>query len=273
MKKHILSCTCEREIDEPMLFDTQQEAHAEMTRQYKEALGIEGTYLDRLQKAAEEKGWSMIVEDDEAEFRQASPAGEDFGFSVSADNIVEEVKVFYYNFLPEHHANELFNAGQHGLSGVPDLRVLLDDAEEIREMLEFLWDALADVEGDEGNGEICADSAYCENRNHDNVDWKIHEVDIPTEKNTMALDQTKHHVFGDYVLTPVPNAFNKNTSWWLSKRGFTISIYCFSTNGTNVRQQDEAVYHIQHIDAYIKSLEARLDFINNAVQTEEGASK
>lgn len=273
MKKHILSCTCEREIDEPMFFDTQQEAHAEMTRQYKEALGIEGTYLERLQKAAEEKGWSITVEDGKAEFRQASPAGEDFGFSVSADNIVEEVEDFYYNFQAENHANELFNAGQHGLSGVPDLRVLLVDAEEIREMLEFLWDALADVEEDEGNGEICADSAYCENRNHDNVDWKIHEVDIPAEKNTMALDQTKHHVFGDYVLTPIPNAFNKNTGWWLSKRGFTMAIYCFSTSGSAAQQQKEAGHHILHIGSYIALLEARLGFHKNADRSKEGASK
>lgn len=40
----------------------------------------------------------------------------------------------------------------------------------------------------------------------------------------------RHHVFGDYVFTPVRNAFNKKTSWWISKKGYTRAFYCFTAD-------------------------------------------
>lgn len=39
-----------------------------------------------------------------------------------------------------------------------------------------------------------------------------------------------HRIYGDYVLTPVQNAFNQKTSWWISKRGFSIARYCFTAS-------------------------------------------
>ena len=35
-------------------------------------------------------------------------------------------------------------------------------------------------------------------------------------------------ICGDYVLTRQNNAFNDKTSYWISKKGMTISFYCFS---------------------------------------------
>ena len=40
----------------------------------------------------------------------------------------------------------------------------------------------------------------------------------------------RHHVFGDYVFTPVRNAFNEKTSWWISKMGYTRAFYCFTAD-------------------------------------------
>lgn len=34
--------------------------------------------------------------------------------------------------------------------------------------------------------------------------------------------------YGDYVFSPLQNAFNGKTSWWLSKKGCAVSLYCFS---------------------------------------------
>ena len=33
---------------------------------------------------------------------------------------------------------------------------------------------------------------------------------------------------GDYVLTPIKNAFNSKTSYWMSKRGYVLAVYCFT---------------------------------------------
>lgn len=60
-----------------------------------------------------------------------------------------------------------------------------------------------------------------------------------------------HRVFGDYVLTPAPNAFNGKVSWWISKKGHTVARYCFTASNEN-----EVERQIQNgLDGYIKLLE------------------
>ncbi len=39
------------------------------------------------------------------------------------------------------------------------------------------------------------------------------------------------YIFGDYVLTPCNNVFNKGISWWMSKEGYMFAVYCFSDYG------------------------------------------
>lgn len=46
-----------------------------------------------------------------------------------------------------------------------------------------------------------------------------------------------HFVFGEYVFTPMRNAFNKNTSWWISKKGFASALYCFSGDHNEAKYQ------------------------------------
>ena len=36
---------------------------------------------------------------------------------------------------------------------------------------------------------------------------------------------------GDYVATPLKNAFNDKTSYWFSKKGYTVSLYMFTVEG------------------------------------------
>lgn len=38
----------------------------------------------------------------------------------------------------------------------------------------------------------------------------------------------KQIIKGDYVFTPCQNAFNTHTSYWLSKEGYTVALYCFT---------------------------------------------
>lgn len=44
----------------------------------------------------------------------------------------------------------------------------------------------------------------------------------------------KHYIFGDFVFTSIPNAFNSKLSFWLTKKGCIKALYCFS-----VRPGDE----------------------------------
>ena len=46
-----------------------------------------------------------------------------------------EAQEIYDDFSPDDHAVELYEAGKNGLSGVPPLSVLVEDAAEIEEML------------------------------------------------------------------------------------------------------------------------------------------
>ena len=72
---------------------------------------------------------------------------------------------------------------------------------------------------------------------------------------TLRCGEQSHYIFGEYVLTPIPNAFNGKTGWWLSKRDHTLSVYCFSTlpHDTN-----EAEYQMKHIEGHFKVYESLL---------------
>ena len=43
-----------------------------------------------------------------------------------------------------------------------------------------------------------------------------------------VFDNKGNLVCGDYALTTVNNAFNNKQSFWISKKGYTISFYCFT---------------------------------------------
>ena len=65
----------------------------------------------------------------------------------------------------------------------------------------------------------------------------------------------KSIVINDYVLTPCRNAFNQKISFWISKRGYTVALYCFS-----VSDWDIADYH-RHIDP--AALDSYIQYFNN----------
>ena len=33
---------------------------------------------------------------------------------------------------------------------------------------------------------------------------------------------------GDYVATPIKNAFNSKTAYWMTKKGYTVAVYMFT---------------------------------------------
>lgn len=97
------------------------------------------TNLEHLLAYIETLGWDVYCDGDGwVELSQFSPAGEDFGFTVSENNLIEDVKDYAESFDSEEHAAMWYDAGQSGVRGVPSLHELVEDADAIQEMLNDL---------------------------------------------------------------------------------------------------------------------------------------
>lgn len=96
-------------------------------------------------------GWSVYEDESGWDIRQASPAGEDFGFFVQssevkdADDFVREVRKFADDFDPYENIEMWVEARKNGVGGVPDIRTLVKDADDEQDMLDELADALEGV--------------------------------------------------------------------------------------------------------------------------------
>lgn len=101
--------------------------------------------MDALIDKAEELGWWSHIYDDCIEIGKASPAGEDFFFTVNEkENLVREVQDYATDFDADEHAEMWVES--RGKRGVPSsIRTLIDDADAIQEMLDELAAALAEV--------------------------------------------------------------------------------------------------------------------------------
>lgn len=87
----------------------------------------------------ESLGWNVYCDGDGwVELSQFSSAGEDFSFTVSENNLIEDVKDYAESFDSEEHAAMWYDAGQSGVRGVPSFPELVEDAESIQEMLNEL---------------------------------------------------------------------------------------------------------------------------------------
>ena len=97
----------------------------------------------RYQRICEKLGWNIRDNGDgSVEICQYSPAGEDFSFTVDRRNFVDDVKAYYDNFDVDEHIEMWVEARGNGVSGIPSVRRLAIDAEEIDDMLQDLAYAL-----------------------------------------------------------------------------------------------------------------------------------
>ena len=97
------------------------------------------TNLENLFAYIETLGWDVYCDGDgSVELYQFSPSGEDFGFTVSESNLIEDVKDYAESFDSEEHAAMWYDAGQSGVRCVPSLHTLVEDADAIQEMLDDL---------------------------------------------------------------------------------------------------------------------------------------
>lgn len=87
----------------------------------------------------ESLGWNVYRDGDGyVELSQYSSAGEDFLFTVSESNLIEDVKDYAESFDSEEHAAMWYDAKQRGIRCVPSLHELVEDADAIQEMLNDL---------------------------------------------------------------------------------------------------------------------------------------
>lgn len=157
--------------------------------------------IDELLDKAEELGWCVRESDTEWEFIQNSPAGEDFFFDISAsdvrnaDDMVREIRSYANGFDEEEHAKMWIEA-QGKVSGVPDVKTLIKDADAIKLMLNKLASALEDVlegkpDDEDGRAELSPrqierldeiDNAMYEfllvllERDEDEFDWDMYHI-------------------------------------------------------------------------------------------------
>ncbi len=103
---------------------------------------------EKLLEKAEELGWSYWEDENGGvELETSSPAGEDFSFYVhDKENLAEEAREYANDFDTEEHVRGLLNAKAEGFAGVPDVKTLVKDADDIEKMLCELADALEEVE-------------------------------------------------------------------------------------------------------------------------------
>ena len=133
--------------------------------------------MEKMIQIAESYGWAVDMDSDSIEFNQYSPAGEDFSFTVltkdasDAESLAAEVRSYADSFDTEEHVKMWVDA-QGSVSGVPDIKTLVEDADAIQEMLNDLADALenGNANTDDEETEACGlEGTY---------EWLLNNFDI-----------------------------------------------------------------------------------------------
>lgn len=89
----------------------------------------------RIKRICENLDWTLREYEEDIELAKYSPAGEDFFFTVSKKNFLDDVIEYAESFDADEHA-EMWVENMHTVSGVPQsIRTLIDDADAIKEML------------------------------------------------------------------------------------------------------------------------------------------
>lgn len=100
----------------------------------------------KYREVCERLEWSVYeCGDGSIELEKHSPAGEDFSICVGAENFVDNVKEYAASFDQEEHI-EMWVLARHTVSGVPSIKELVKDAEDIDKMLKELAEALFQAE-------------------------------------------------------------------------------------------------------------------------------
>lgn len=112
------------------------------------------TFEDIEAKIKEETDWRIVSRDNSAkgfavwELENFSPAGEDLVISVGGitpEGMIRDIVDFANNFDPDEHIERWIEARHNGVRVVPSIRVLVEDADAIEEMLQELADKVNEL--------------------------------------------------------------------------------------------------------------------------------
>ena len=120
--------------------------------------------LQRMLDKAEESDWSYSVYEEPSqnsrtyvEMGKFSPAGEDFSMIIDFDaedqcsSFRDSLESYYEDFDIDEHIEMWVEAKRSGTSGVPSIRRLVKDAEDIDDMILNLMQTLREMEVEDGN--------------------------------------------------------------------------------------------------------------------------
>ncbi len=153
-------------------------------------------YLDKL----EQLDWIVNESESWIELEKYSPAGEDFIFSVSVDNFVDEIKEYAADFDPDEHVTMWVEAKYNGAKNIPSIRELVEDADAIDEMLQELAIAMCEIqnqveqkqEDDETANELLSEyesllgNEWCENHTIELCSYKTGKRHLMIDGDSIA---------------------------------------------------------------------------------------
>ena len=103
-------------------------------------------FVKKIIDVAESLDWTVNVDDNELIFSKYSPAGQDFNFCITADNLEEvkdKIKEYCENFDVSEEAYLWLDEFGHGKNGAPyDMKDVYEDMEECLDMTNELLDNL-----------------------------------------------------------------------------------------------------------------------------------
>lgn len=73
----------------------------------------------------------------------------------------------------------------------------------------------------------------------------------------MKFENLKQIIVGDYVCTPIKNAFNNKTAYWLSKDGCMLSLYMFTAEDCFSQEDFDSRFTDESLAQYITMFEQR----------------
>lgn len=113
--------------------------------EYSEDAEINPAYIEAIEKL----DWTVhqYDDDDDVELENWSPAGENLIVYTTKSNFVQGIVTYAENFDPDEHIEMWVEAKRTGAtSGIPDIRTLVQDADDIAEMLDELAIAVQAVD-------------------------------------------------------------------------------------------------------------------------------
>lgn len=102
----------------------------------------------KIRKVLEELNWCILGDGKgtEIEIENCSPAGEDLIEQIDLTKpIKEQVWEIYNDFDEDEHVEMWVEARRNGVNGVPSIRELVQDADEIKRMYEELAIRISEV--------------------------------------------------------------------------------------------------------------------------------